>query len=155
MTKDGSIRGLVLATLAVAAMGWGAARAESGEEGEEGGGGFAQMDPTMKTECSACHTAYPAEFLPKESWTLILDNLPKHFGEDASLPAETIAPIRDYLMAHAAPSPATIDPANPPLRITGLDWFVGEHGQRLMKQAKADPAIGSMSNCGACHKALN
>jgi cytochrome b len=49
MTKDQSIRGLVLASLAVAAMGCGAARAESGEEGEEGGGGFAQMDPTMKS----------------------------------------------------------------------------------------------------------
>lgn len=153
MTKYQSMRGLVMASLAVAAMGCGVARAESGEEGE--GGGFAQMDPTMKAECSACHTAYPAEFLPKESWTLILDNLPKHFGEDASLPAETIVPIRDYLMAHAAQSPATIDAANPPLRITELDWFMGEHGQRLIKRAKADPAIGSMSNCGACHKALN
>lgn len=113
---------------------------------------FAQMEATTKTECSACHNAYPAEFLPAASWNKILDTLDQHFGEDASLPPDQVSVIRDYLTAQADPNAGAIDPANPPLRITELPWYLEEHGKRLTARAKADPAIGTMSNCAACHQ---
>lgn len=115
---------------------------------------FANMEPTTKAECSACHNAYPAELLPAASWNMILDTLDKHFGEDASLAPEQVKVIRDYLTSHADPRNTNFDPPNPPLRITELPWFLGEHGKRLAAKAKADPAIGTMSNCAGCHQGL-
>lgn len=140
------IAGIALPLLLAAA-----ARAETEGNGE-GAGVLGNMDPTVKTECSACHNAYPAQFLPKESWTLIMDNLSDHFGEDATLPPDTLATVKAYLLANAAPSDGSFDPAKPPLRITELPWYTQEHGHRLRARAKADPSIGTLSNCAGCHQ---
>jgi cytochrome c551/c552 len=112
-----------------------------------------------KSECSACHIAYPAGFLPKRSWQAIMGNLSDHFGEDASLAEADRAAIETYLVANAADR----DGRNPrwlraipndviPMRISELSWFTHEHGSRMQARAKADPTIASMSNCVACHR---
>ena len=112
-----------------------------------------------KTECSACHIAYPAGFLPKRSWQAIMGNLSDHFGEDASLAEADRAAIETYLVANAADR----NGRNPrwlraipqdviPIRISELSWFTHEHGSRMQARAKGDPTIASMSNCIACHR---
>lgn len=103
-------------------------------------------------ECSACHDFYPPEFLPAESWVAITQTLSDHFGEDASLPDDQVALIRDFLVSRASRRFSGIDPANPPLRITELSWYRHEHGARLLARAKADPSIGTLSHCSGCHR---
>ena len=61
-------------------------------------------DPVYVKECSACHIAYPSQFLPKRSWDRILGSLDKHFGENATLPPKSLASIKTYLDGHAADS---------------------------------------------------
>lgn len=113
-------------------------------------------DQLTKTECSACHMAFQPGFLPARSWQALMGNLKEHFGEDASLSAETTAAITSYLVANAADSSGKprgfargLPADQTPLRITDLPRFKGEHGrfsEATMK--KAD----SMSNCTACHQ---
>ena len=117
-------------------------------------GDFAPIEPTTKAECSACHNAYPAELLPAASWNQILDNLSNHFGEDASLKPDQVATIRAYLTKHAMQSANGVDMANPPIRITEFPWYTRIHGKRLAARAKANPAIGTLSNCAGCHDGL-
>lgn len=109
-------------------------------------------DPLTQEECSACHMAYPAGFLPKASWNAILDTLGDHFGEDASLPADSVAQIRAYLTGAAPQNVRGVDNAAPILRISELGWFKREHGSRTQARAENNPAIGLMSNCAACHR---
>lgn len=109
-------------------------------------------DPLTLEECSACHIAYPAVFLPKASWNAILDDLGNHFGEDASLGEDAVAQIRAYLTGAAPERVRGVDNANPILRISELPWFRHEHGQWALDHAAADPDIGTISNCAACHR---
>lgn len=108
-------------------------------------------------ECGACHMAYQPGFLPQRTWRTIMQTLPDHFGEDASLDEATRKEIEDYLLANAADAgrqqPEATD-GQPPatLRISEMPWFRHEHGARRRARAEADPAIGSISNCAACHR---
>ncbi|MCB1368982.1 MAG: diheme cytochrome c [Rhodobacteraceae bacterium] len=110
-------------------------------------------------ECSACHLAFQAYFLPKRSWSAIMGDLSNHYGEDASLDAATARAIEAYLLAGAADR----DGRNPrwlreiaadvvPMRITELPWFIHEHRKKAARYIKANPSIGTISNCAACHK---
>ena len=126
---------------------------------EGGVSGAIVKDPTVQKECSACHLAFPAQFLPQRSWQAIMSDLPNHFGEDASLPAETVATIQDYLVANAADAnPARagkgvmrgIKDTDTPLRITELPWWKRAHGEVSPKRFTSDK-IKSASNCAACH----
>jgi len=58
-------------------------------------------DQITKDECSACHFAFPAAMLPQASWKKILRDLENHFGEDASLDAQTTQHIKEYLVARS------------------------------------------------------
>lgn len=109
-------------------------------------------DPTTKEECSACHMAYPPALLPRASWDKILDTLPDHFGEDASLAPEKVATIRAYLDKVAPSNMRGVDNTDPVLRISDMGWFRSRHGSRLRDWAKANPKVGSISNCVACHR---
>lgn len=109
-------------------------------------------DPLTKAECSACHMAYPAVFLPAASWQKIMNTLPDHFGEDASLPEADARNIEAWLVANAASDRAIggVDLANPPMRISELPWFKRKHDREV--SAKAIARAGSMANCAACHR---
>ena len=113
-------------------------------------------DALTKTECSACHMAFPPGFLPQRSWEALMGNLKDHFGEDASLSPEDAAAIKDYLMANAADASGKargfargIPADQTPLRITELPRFLGEHGRFSAATLKK---VGSLSNCVACHQ---
>jgi cytochrome c553 len=108
----------------------------------------APLDPTYVAECASCHIAYPPRFLAAASWRALMASLGDHFGDDASLDAQTVATILAYLEANARQPRASDTPT--PLRITETRWFRHEHGQpeALVRE---HPAIKSAANCGACH----
>ena len=114
----------------------------------------AVSDPAAKQECSACHIAYPAAFLPARSWEAIMGNLSSHFGEDASLAPDVAAGIQTYLVANAAPDNSRllrrVKPEETPLRISELPWFKRKHSDEV-SPARLKKA-GSWANCVACHR---
>lgn len=100
-------------------------------------------------ECSECHMVYQPALLPKESWAAIMDDLPNHFGEDASLPAELTADIGAYLVGASAPARRKV--AQPLLKITEQPWWLDEHGDiRAAKWRSSN--VGTKGNCAACHR---
>ncbi len=109
-------------------------------------------------ECGSCHMAYPAQLLPPESWTKMMDNLEDHFGESAELDDETRNNIGNYLVYSATPQQGSYRKmlrntgSNAPLRITQLPYFVHEHDEIPSRFIKGNDKVGSLSQCNACHK---
>ena len=111
-------------------------------------GSRAPLDPTYVAECASCHIPYPPRFLPAASWRALMGNLGDHFGTDASLDAQTVAAVLQYLEVNARRPRASDSPT--PLRITETRWFRHEHGTPD-KLVRRHPTIKSAANCGACH----
>jgi Dihaem cytochrome c len=106
--------------------------------------------PLYQQECSSCHIAYPPGMLPQASWQRLMDNLPRHFGTDASLaPAERDTLAR-WLATNAGTGKRTSATPPPEDRITRSAWFVREHDE-VNASAWARPSIKSAANCAACH----
>ncbi len=61
-----------------------------------------QGKKNYRKECSACHMAYPANFLPARSWKALLAHLDDHFDENAELEAGDVQVIGAYLNANAS-----------------------------------------------------
>lgn len=104
--------------------------------------------PAFEEECGSCHIAYPARFLPAQSWTRMMASLEDHFGTDASIAPEQRAEIEKYLVAAARKLRSG---EQPPDRITTTRWFKGEHDDVTGAQWRLE-AVGSPANCGACHQ---
>jgi mono/diheme cytochrome c family protein len=105
--------------------------------------------PLYKTECAACHIAYPAGMLPAQSWQQLMAHLPKHFGTDASLDDATTTQISTWLQANAGTG-RRFSEAPPDHRISKSAWFVRQHDEvsaAVFKRA----SVGGAANCGACH----
>ena len=85
--------------------------------------------PKVQQECASCHLAYPPGLLPAASWARLMDNLPRHFGTDASLDAASVQEISRWLQAHATDGAGHRRAGTPPPedRITRSAWFVREH----------------------------
>lgn len=153
MTK--SISTPLATVLSIAFLAISGASATRAEEGE--GINFGMVaDPTVKSECSACHMAFPPGMLPAASWERIMGNLSDHFGEDASLDDATTRAVRDWLSAHAARPSRWMENAaeggGAPIRITETAWWVAAHGEEVRPSRFDDPKIGSKANCAACHR---
>jgi mono/diheme cytochrome c family protein len=103
-------------------------------------------------ECAACHMAYPPGLLPAASWQRLMDNLPRHFGTDASLDPATLQTLSAYLASNAGSfKKVARNPSPPPEdRISRAAWFVHEHDE-VPASAWQRKSIGSASNCAACH----
>lgn len=108
-----------------------------------GAGGFMINDQVTAKECGDCHQPFGADALPQGSWRRIMNDLPNHFGEDASLDEQTRAHIENYLVRNSAPGEG-------PLRITETNWFRSEHNREVSQRAMQ--RAGSMANCYACHR---
>lgn len=114
---------------------------------------------TYLKECGACHFAYQPELLPARSWHKIMDTLDKHFGTDASLPDDSKAAVYKYLAEGSAEKShvkkaqkllKSISPDETPARISEIKFFKREH-RKITKEVLQRKAIGSISNCNACH----
>ncbi len=108
------------------------------------------------TECASCHVAYPPALLPARSWSAILADLNRHYGDDASLPPERVATLDTFLRANAGDTvgirrTARISASSTPDRITTLDWFVNEHDELPPSFVTGNPEVRSFANCAACH----
>lgn len=101
------------------------------------------------SECGACHVAYPARYLPAESWRAIMAGLDKHFGSNASLDAESAKEITVFLEKNASTKKHELL-ATPLLRITETRWFKSEH-REVAAHTWKNPKVKSRANCGACH----
>ncbi len=115
----------------------------------------------VQKECGACHMAFQPQLLPQRSWRKIMDTLPDHFGEDASLPAATRGEIANYLTANAGDVSgsregrrfaASIERGQTPMRITEVPRWVHEHKGEVRQSAWSDPRVRSKANCVACHR---
>jgi hypothetical protein len=105
--------------------------------------------PKVQQECAACHLAYPPGLLPASSWSRLMNNLPRHFGTDASLDAATLREIDAWLQAHAAGGRRAATPP-PEDRITRSAWFLREH-REIGPAVWARPSVKSPARCTACH----
>ncbi len=106
-------------------------------------------DPLVLKECGECHMAFQPAFLPARSWNAVMDGLSDHFGDDASLPADTVEAIRRVLVAGAGRERKR-DRGEFTLAITKTRWFRHEH--RFPDRVWADPKVTTPSNCPACHR---
>jgi hypothetical protein len=119
----------------------------------------AAANPKWKTECSACHIAYPPSLLPERSWRKMMTGLGSHFGQDASLDAPTAQEITAFLVNNSADRGAnkrakkvlgSLGPNEVPLRISETAWFIRKHDE-VSAQVWKRPKVGSPANCAACH----
>jgi nitrate/TMAO reductase-like tetraheme cytochrome c subunit len=93
--------------------------------------------------------AYAPGLLPVESWQRLMNDLPHHFGVDASLDAASTKTLSAWLAANAGAS-RRARAAPPGDRITKAAWFVREHGEVSAATWKRT-SVKSPSNCSACH----
>jgi hypothetical protein len=105
--------------------------------------------PKYQQECASCHLAYPPGMLPAASWRRLIDNLPHHFGTDASLDAASVKELAAWLAANAG-TYRRVREAPPDDRITSSAWFTRQHDEVPAAVWKR-PAIKSAANCSACH----
>lgn len=101
-------------------------------------------------ECGSCHVAFPGRMLDAASWSAVLGGLESHFGVDASVDPQTLAPVRAYLEQSARKKPTTANGA-PLLRITDTHWFRHEHGE-VPRRLRSGPEAVKLSDCAACHQ---
>jgi len=105
--------------------------------------------PKYRQECASCHMAYPPGMLPAESWQRLINNLPRHFGTDASLDAASLKELSAWLTANAGTYRRARE-APPQDRITTSAWFTRKHDE-VSATAWKRPAVKSPANCSACH----
>lgn len=110
-----------------------------------------------RTECSACHMAYPPGLLPARSWKAIMGSLDKHFGENASLDPATAKKIEDYLVANSAEAMGFtgvtrgLAADQTPLRIADMPWWRSIHGDPAGRWFHSGRVAGP-GDCAACHE---
>lgn len=115
---------------------------------------------TWRDSCSRCHGPFHPSLLPARSWTAHLDRPDNHFGLSWQFDAKTLAEIRTFLQGNSAETEMTeaayrINKSIPadvtPLRITETPFWIEKHG-RIDDRTWSNPAVGSKSNCQACHR---
>ena len=146
-------RPIFMTLLALSAAGLVFTRAQAGDDEY-----FAPVtDPATLSECGSCHLAFPPSMLPAASWTRMMAELQDHFGDDASLDADTTAAITRYLVANAGDAGGYrrdilrgLPRGAAPQRITELPKWVHEHDEVSAAEWRAKD-VGSKVNCPACH----
>src|SRR5580700_1495988 len=115
------------------------------------------LDPTYAQECGGCHMAYPPSLAPSPRWIAIMDGLPNHFGEDATLEPGLMSRIRAYLTMNAAEKWDTraaheLQGSNPldPLRMTATPFWIRMH-QGIPESVFKSRAVGAKGACEKCH----
>lgn len=110
---------------------------------------LAQALPAYRQECASCHVAYPRALLPVDSWQRIMAGLTRHYGTDASLDADQVQTIGQWLKGQAGTFTKVRD-VPPEDRISRSDWFVREH-RGVAPEVWQLASVKSPAQCGACH----
>ncbi|HEY9080378.1 hypothetical protein [Magnetovibrio sp.] len=118
-------------------------------------------DQKVIAACGECHMTFFPQMLPQATWKKIISDLPNHFGEDASLDAETQAYVLNYHLNDAADVQSTraakkwmdkVDLNNPPTRIVTAPRFVRKHSESEFTRMWERKNVKSKADCVACHK---
>jgi len=109
-----------------------------------------------KQECASCHFAYPASFLPRQSWTKIMSSLSDHFGDNAELEVKKRGELTAFLTKYATeryvPNISKFTHEKDiPIRITNTSYFKREHREIPERMVSGNPQVKSFSNCQSCH----
>jgi hypothetical protein len=107
------------------------------------------VPPAYAQECGACHVAYVPGLLPAASWQRLMQDLPHHFGSDASLDESTVRALSAWLQREAADG-GRWGRAPPQDRITRSARFERKH-REVAAEVWRRPAVRSPANCSACH----
>ncbi len=112
-----------------------------------------------KSECSACHTAYPTAFLSTASWDAVLAHLDDHFGDNAELEAADLAAIKSYVDSHSFDHSRIkrrygdrFDTPGTPLRLTKTRFFRAVHEEVPARWVTGNPKVKTFARCEACHR---
>jgi hypothetical protein len=105
--------------------------------------------PKYASECASCHIAYPPGMLLAASWQRLMQDLPRHFGTDASVDAATQKELTQWLTVNSG-NGKRVREAPPEDRITRSAWFIREH-RELSPATWQRPMVKSAANCAACH----
>lgn len=117
-------------------------------------------DPAWRSECGSCHFAYPPGLLPARSWTVLLSDLPHHFGDDAAVAEPTLAHLKAVAAAGAADAvrePLSVRLAlaargTTPTRVSEIPWLRAEHREEVPASlVTGNPKVKSWAACAACH----
>ncbi|MBL4692397.1 MAG: hypothetical protein JKY92_03610 [Magnetovibrio sp.] len=129
---------------------------------------FTVQDKVTRAECGDCHMVFPPSRLTRTAWKKIMGSLSDHFGEDASLDADTSQHIEGVYVAGALDRPdkngkmgirtkmrlaawkkkGVVDP----LRITETPEWIRHHVVKAnYKKMSADKKYSRGSNCITCH----
>ncbi len=118
-------------------------------------------DALVKEECGSCHLAFSPAMLPASSWQRMMADLSNHFGDDASVDADTAAKITRYLVENSADRGGQrlnnklmrgVSMGNAPLRITELPKWQREH-REVPAWEWRHKDVRTKTNCVACHTA--
>lgn len=105
--------------------------------------------PSYKAECGGCHLAFPPALLTGTDWQLVMGQLDKHYGDNATLDPKIRQEIEDFL-ARSGGAPSRLAGAGNPPRLTATAWFRRKHDE-LPQAVWKDKRVGSAANCVACH----
>ena len=121
----------------------------------------AVRNPAYRAECGSCHMAYPPGLLPARSWQGIMHGLSDHFGDNAELDPQTLATLTQYLLDNSADQSdyrrsrkimRSLEQGAAPLRISEVPYIRYKHHELPQAIITANPKVGSLSNCNACHQ---
>jgi hypothetical protein len=108
-------------------------------------------NPHWREECGGCHDLYPPMMLAASNWDVMMQQLARHFGVDASLPEATRKNIALFLVEHGAPDHSSSH-ASTSLRITQTPYFLSVHGGSSIPIWLTTDQDKKASNCSACHR---
>jgi hypothetical protein len=102
-----------------------------------------------RSECGACHMAFPPPMLAGEDWSLIMSRLDRHYGADASLEEPARVQITAYLERNGSRA-MFVDSGDELPRITASEWFEKKHqgAVRLWRKGR----LKSLADCQNCHQ---
>lgn len=107
------------------------------------------LPAAVKSECTACHIAYPANKMAAKDWGTVLRTLDKHYGTDASVTAQDLVVIQQYFAVTGSTAEKHVSQTQPP-RFTTTTWFQREH-RVVPREVWANSKVKSNTNCTACH----
>jgi len=118
-------------------------------------------DQKITAACGECHMTFSPQMLPQASWKKIIGDLSDHFGEDASLDADTQTYVLNYHLNDSADVKSTraakkwmnkVDMNNPPARIITAPRFVKKHSDKEFTRMWDRKKVKSKADCVTCHK---
>jgi nitrate/TMAO reductase-like tetraheme cytochrome c subunit len=108
-----------------------------------------RMLASYRQECASCHMAYPPDFLSKAAWARVMGSLSHHYGVDASLDADTVTEITNWLKQTGGTYKRAVE-ASKEDRLTTTSWFVRKH-REIQPNVYQRASIQSPARCVACH----